>query len=129
VLIPTGSLVAGNLVVSQGSAQFQATELQLADGQRLSLDAISEKITKTEVIKKGASTGIVLKDAALGAAAAAGISAVTGDRKIKAWEVLTGAGAGAVAGLVFGKDKVELISIQPNTDLQLQLNSDLVLPQ
>jgi S-layer homology domain len=129
VLIPAGSLIAGNLVVSQGSAQFLATELQLADGQRLNLDAISEKITKTEVIQKGASTGIVLKDAALGAAAAAGISAVTGDRKIKTWEVLTGAGAGALAGLVFGKDKVELISIQPNTDLQLQLNSELVLPQ
>ncbi len=129
VLIPAGSQVEGNLKVDQGAAQFIASTLVLTNGQRISLDALSEKITTTEVVKKGASTGTILKDTALGAAAAAGIARVTGDRNIKAWEVLSGAGAGALAGLVFGKEKVELIAINPNTDLALQLNSALVLPQ
>jgi hypothetical protein len=129
VLIPAGSQVEGNLKVDQGAAQFFASTLVLNNGQRLSLDALSEKITTTETVKKGANTGNILKNTALGAAAAAGIARVTGDRNIKAWEVLTGAGAGAVAGLVFGKEKVELIAINPNTDLAIQLNSALVLPQ
>jgi hypothetical protein len=129
VLIPAGSQVEGNLKVDQGAAQFLASTLVLTNGQRIALDALSEKITTVETVKKGASAGTLIKDTALGAAAAAGIARVTGDRQIKAWEVLTGATTGAIAGLVFGKDKVELISIKPNTDLALQLNSALVLPQ
>jgi hypothetical protein len=129
VLIPAGSKVEGKLVVDNGTAQFMAETLELTNGQRYPMNAMSEKITKIETIRKGASPVGVLKGAAMGAAAAAGISAVTGDRNIKAWEVLSGVGAGALAGLVFSKDQVELISIQPNTDLGLQLGAELVLPQ
>lgn len=127
VLIPAGSKVSGQLVVADNAAQFVAQQLTLSNGTQMPIDARSEKITQTETIKKGASTTTILKDTALGAAAAAGISAVTGDRTIQAWEVLSGAGAGALAGLVFGGDQVDLISIRPNTDLNLQLGSDLVL--
>jgi hypothetical protein len=63
----------------------------------------------------------------VGAGAAAGISAVTGDRVIKAEEVLPGAAIGALAGFFLGRDKVELIAISPNTDLNLTLTSDLVI--
>jgi hypothetical protein len=129
VLIPAGSQIEGNLIVDKGAAQFTSETLVMTNGQRYSLSAISDKITQTETFKKGASPTGVLKGTVLGAAAAAGISAVTGDRNVKAWEVLAGAGGGAIAGLVFSKDKVDLISIQPNTDLNIQLSSDLVLPQ
>jgi hypothetical protein len=129
VLIPAGSQVEGKLVVDKGTAQFVAENLVMSNGQRYSLDAVSEKITQTETLRKGASATGVLKGAALGGAAAAGISAVTGDRNIKAWEILSGVGGGALAGLIFSKDKVELISIKPNTDLAIQLNGELVLPQ
>jgi S-layer homology domain len=129
VLIPAGSQVEGKLVVDKGVAQFMAEGLIMTNGQRYALDAISEKITQTETFRKGASATGVLKGSALGAAAAAGIAAVTGDRAVKGWEVLAGAGGGALAGLIFSKDKVELISIKPNTDLAIQLNSALVLPQ
>jgi hypothetical protein len=129
VLIPAGSQVEGKLVVDKGAAQFIAEKLVMTNGQSYSMAAVSEKITQTETIRKGASATGVIKGAVLGGAAAAGVAAVTGDRNINAWEVLGGVGGGALTGLIFSKDKVDLISIKPNTDLAIQLNSELVLPQ
>ncbi len=129
VLIPAGSQVSGQLVVANGQAQFVASQLTVANGQPIAIEATSNAITETETVRRGANVGSIIKDAALGSAAAAGISAVTGDRNIKAGEVLIGTGAGALAGLIFGSDKVDLISIKPNADLNLRLNSDLVLPR
>jgi hypothetical protein len=100
----------------------------MANGDRYNLSAVSEKITTTETIRKGASATGVIKGTVLGAAAAAGITAVTGDKNVNAWETLAGAGAGALAGLIFSKDQVELIAIQPNTDLAIKLQSELILP-
>ncbi len=129
ILIPAGSTVDGNLVVSDGAAQFMAEQLTLTNGQTYRLDAISEPIMTTETIRKGANTTGIITGTVVGAGAAAGIAAVTGDRNINAWETLAGAGAGALAGLLLSKDKVELISIQPDTDLAIQLQSALILPQ
>lgn len=129
VLIPAGSQVAGQLVVANNAAQFTASELVLQNGQRLPISATSNPITNTETVRRGANLGNILKNAALGSAAAAGISAVTGDRNIRAEEVLIGTGVGALAGLIFGGDRIELISIQPNSDLNLTLSSDLTLPR
>ncbi|NDJ18763.1 S-layer homology domain-containing protein [Myxacorys almedinensis] len=129
VLIPAGSQVAGQLVVSQDAAQFVASELVLANGQRLPISATSDAITETESIRRGSNTGSLLKNAALGSAAAAGIAAVTGDRNIRAGEVLIGTGVGALAGLIFGGDRVDLISIRPNSDLNLRLTTDFQLPR
>jgi hypothetical protein len=67
----------------------------------------------------------------LGTAAAAAIAAVTGDRAIATEELLIGGGAGVVLTLIsnfLGRNSVDLISIAPNTDLNLKLNSDLVVP-
>jgi hypothetical protein len=128
VLIPSGSQVVGELRPAEGGSQFVARELILTSGQRITLDAESEVITTTETIRKGASTGTILKDAALGAAAAAGIAAVTGDRAIATEEVLGGAGIGALIGLFLGRDSVTLIRIDPDQDLNLTLGADLVLP-
>jgi hypothetical protein len=129
VLIPSGSQVSGQLTVAQGAAQFNASELTLANGQKVAIAATSDPITTTESIRRGANTGTILKDAALGSAAAAGIAAVTGDRNIKAGEVLIGTGVGALAGLIFGGDRIDLISIRPNTDLNLRLTNELTLPR
>lgn len=127
VLIPTGTQVIGELRPAQGGSQFVARELLYPNGQRLPINASSEVITKTEEVKKGVNAGNVIKDAALGAAAAAGISAVTGDRAIATEEVLGGAGVGALIGVFLGRDSVTLVTIDPNTDLNLRLNSDLAL--
>jgi hypothetical protein len=94
-------------------------------GQEYQIIATSNVITKTETVRKGTSTSTIIKNTALGAAAAAAVSAVTGDRAIATEEVLGGAGIGALIGLFFGKSSVDLIAIEPNTDLQLTMNQDL----
>lgn len=129
VLIPAGSQVVGELRPAENGSQFIASELTLTTGQRYEVSATSEVITKTEQVRKGANAGGIVKNAALGAAAAAGIQAVTGDRDIGVGETLGGAGIGALIGLFLGRDSVELIAIDPKTDLQLTLGSDLVLSQ
>jgi hypothetical protein len=133
VAIPTGSEIVGELQLVQGGqkgAQFVARELVLPNGTRVPINANSAVIAKTETITKGINAGKVLKNAALGAAAAAAIAAITGDKAIATEEVLLGAGIGTVLtliGVFQGRDKVDLISVNPNTDLNLTLGSDLVL--
>lgn len=129
VLLPAGTQVVGELRPAEGGSQFYAQELVSANGQRTKIAATSEVITRTERIRKGVNVGNIAKNAALGAAAAAAISAVTGDRAIATEEVLGGAGIGTLVGLFLGRNSVDLIAIDPDTDLQLTLTSDLTLPQ
>jgi hypothetical protein len=126
VLIPAGSDVIGTLQTTPQGAQFIAKEIVLPNGKRLAVDATSNFITTTETITKTASTGKIIASTAVGAGAAAGIAAVTGDRRIQAWEVLPGAVVGAGLSLLF-PDRVELFSLNPNTDLTLTLTQDLVI--
>lgn len=127
VLIPSGSQVVGELKPAQGGSQFTASQLTLPNGQRYQLNATSEVITKTERVSKGANAGRIATGAAVGAGAAAAIQAVTGDRSVEALPTLGGAGAGALLGVFLGRQSVDLIAIDPNTDLQLTLGSDLTL--
>jgi S-layer homology domain len=127
ILIPSGSTVVGELRPASGGSQFHAQQLVLPSGQKYDLSATSEVITKTERIRKGINVGNVVKNAALGAAAAAAISAVTGDRAIATEEVLGGAGVGTLVGLFLGRKSVDLVAIDPDTDLQLTLTSNLAL--
>jgi hypothetical protein len=127
ILIPAGTQVVGELRTVSGGAQFFANELVFANGQRKAISATSKVVTTTEKVDKGVNVGGLLQNAALGAAAAAAISAVTGDRAIATEEVLGGAGVGALIGLFLGRNSVTLASVNPNTDLALTLNSDLLL--
>ncbi|HEY9633004.1 MAG TPA: S-layer homology domain-containing protein [Coleofasciculaceae cyanobacterium] len=131
VLIPSGSQIVGELrpVKDQGGAQFVAKTLVMGT-QQMAINASSNVITTTETIRKGINVGNLVKNAGLGTAAAAAISAVTGDRAIATEELLIGGGAGVVLTLItnfLGLNSVDLISIAPNTDLDLKLNSDLVV--
>lgn len=127
VLIPAGTQITGQLQTVRGGAQFTSSQLVLADGRQVAINAASEVITKTETIRRGASTGKIITSTVVGAGAAAAIAGVTGDRSIKAEEVLGGAALGALATVVLGGDRADLIVVNPNTDLTLTLNSDLVL--
>ncbi|BAY97067.1 S-layer domain-containing protein [Tolypothrix tenuis PCC 7101] len=127
VVIPAGSQVVGQIKPAQGGSQFVAQKLVLTNGQEYQVSATSEVITKTETVNKGTSTGSIIKDTVLGAGAAAAVSAVTGDRAIATEEVLGGAGIGALIGLFFGKNSVDLIAIDPDTDLQMTINQNLLL--
>lgn len=127
-LVPVGSQVVGELRPSNGGgSQFVARELVLPSGQRFPLNAASGVITRTETIRKDINGGRAAIGGAIGAGAAAAIATITGDR-IDAWEVLAGSAAGTIAGIFLGKDKVEVIAVDPTTDLNLTLNGDVQLP-
>ncbi|NEO78877.1 MULTISPECIES: hypothetical protein [Moorena] len=127
LLIPAGSEIEGEVRPVQGGSQFVAEELILRDSdQSLSLDATSEVVTKTETITKNTDPDL-LKGAAIGAAAGAVLSEIFG--KLEFWEVLAGAGLGLVTELLLagGQEDVEVVVIDPDTDLDITLKSDLVL--
>jgi hypothetical protein len=137
VLIPYGSEISGQIQPSdeessdeessneQSGSQFVAEEIVFPDGTSHSLDAVSNVVTRRETVKKGANAGDILEGAAIGAGAAAILSDIFGD--IETLEVLGGAGAGAIAGVLLGGNKAELVSIDPNNDLDLTLQSDLAI--
>jgi S-layer homology domain len=124
MVIPAGSRVIGQLKPAKGGSQFVAEKLVLTTGKEYQINAQSEVITKTQTIRKGTSAGTIIKNAALGAAAAAAVSAVTGDRAIATEEVLGGTAIGGLIGLFFGKKSVDLIVIDPDTDLQMTINKE-----
>lgn len=128
LLIPAGSEIKGNLKpVRGGGSQFVAEELLLTDGTSLPINARSQVITRTEKIRRGVNSDAILKGTAIGAGAATLISGLAGNRRITIGKVLAGAGAGALGGLLFGRREVEVISIYPDTDLNLTLSSSLAL--
>lgn len=131
VLIPAGSQIVGQLQPvrsgNQRGTQFVARELILSSRQRYRIDANSGIITRTEKVQKGASGGSVAQGAALGAASAAALAGITGDKAIATEELLGGAGIGALAGVLFGRRSVDVIVIRPEADLAIRLRSDLLL--
>jgi len=129
LLIPAGSQISGEIRPAAGGSQFVAEELLIRDGRRAPIDAISDIATERETIRKGADTGTILKGAAIGGAAAALLFALTGNRKIEAIEIIGGAGAGALGGVLLGRKKVDVIIIRPERDLSsLTLRQPLEVP-
>lgn len=129
VLVPAGSQIVGELRPSGAGSQFVGQELVLPTGQRLAINATSQTITTTETIRRGASASEILIGSAVGSGAAAVIAELTGDSRIEALEVLAGTATGAIAATILGRNRVEVIAIEPATDLQLTLNETLALPQ
>lgn len=127
VVIPAGSRVVGQLRPAQGGSQFVAERLILTTGQEYQISATSQVITTTETVRQGSNTRTIIRNTALGAGAAAAVSAVTGDRAIATEEVLGGAAIGGLIGLFFGRSSVDLIAINPNTDLQMTINENLLV--
>jgi len=131
VLIPAGSQVKGNLRPSGAKAtQFVAQELILPNGSTRPFKANSNVITTTETVNKGSDLGRLLKNTAIGTAAAAAISAVTGDRAIATEELLIGAGGGALLSLIerfLGQNSIDVLVVQPATNLNLTLTDDFVV--
>ena len=126
-LIPYGSEIDGQIEPSpdESGSLFVASEIFFPDGSSQPITAESQVVTHRETVKRGANTGDILKGAAIGAGAAAVLSEIFGD--LGAIEVLGGAGAGALAGLLLGGNEAELISIDPNNDLDLTLQTDLAV--
>ncbi|MEC4985950.1 MAG: hypothetical protein SAJ37_22860 [Oscillatoria sp. PMC 1068.18] len=127
LLVPFGSEIVGRLEPTSGGSQFITEEI-IINNRRQYLNADSRIVTKTEQIRRGSRTSELLRGASLGASAAAVIAAVTGDKAIATEEVLGGAILGTLGGLILGRsDSAEVISINPNSDLDITLRSDLNL--
>ena len=124
-LIPYGTEVEGQIEPDRNGSRFVAQELIFEDGTRLSINGVSDTVTRTETVKRGTDTEDILAGAAIGGAAAAVLGDIFGDINIE--EVLGGAALGALGGWILGRDRVELISIDPNRDLDIILESDLAL--
>lgn len=129
ILIPAGSEMVGQLEPANRvkGSRFVASELVLYNDRQQPINATSKVITRTEEIRRGSSTNSILKGAAIGGAAAAALSVILGDKAIATEEVLGGAGLGALGGLLLGRRTVEVVIIDPNTDLDVTLRSELAL--
>ena len=132
LLIPSGTQIVGELVTMQeiGSAQFVAKQLVLSDGKRIPISASSRLISKTQEISDSPRLSRIIGNAALGTGAAAAIAAVSGNPAISTGQVLLNSGFGSNAELLGrfrNQETVRLLSIEPDKDLTLTLNSDLIL--
>ncbi len=130
MLIPANSKVIGEMRPAGNGTQFVAREIVYPDGKRMPFSASSQVIAERETIGRDNRTRDILRNAAIGSGAAAVIAGVTGDRHIEVEEVLAGTGAGLLASLVqrfVGRDSVDVIVVEPETDLNLTLNSDFVV--
>lgn len=96
VIIPAGSQVVGQLQPITGGSQFVASQVVI-NGQQFPINASSQAITTTRNVRDTNFLGL-LEDAALGSAAAAGISGITGNRHITVGKVLTGTAIGTAIG-------------------------------
>ncbi|NET37270.1 MAG: DUF3747 domain-containing protein [Cyanothece sp. SIO1E1] len=129
-LIPATSRVLGEVRIDQGEARFYGQELILPSGRQFPINVISNALAQPEARRPGIRGGSVLSGAALGAAVAATVSAITGDRAIDTEEVLGGAGLGALLGVFLGRGsqpQTESLAIAPNTDMNLTFNSSVAL--
>jgi hypothetical protein len=126
VLIPEGSVIEGEMTPAGDGTQFVAKTLVIDDQDvETSIDATSDVITRRETINQR-SNPRVLERAAIGGAAAAVLAEIFG--RIDLWEVLGGAGLGALSSvLIRDRKEVEVIRVNPEEDLTLTLQSDFDL--
>ena len=125
VLIPTGSQIEGKLQPVEGGTQFVAENVILQNDRKVSIDATSSPITKTETISKRSNPNI-LRGAAIGGGAAAILSEIFG--RIDPLKVIGGAGLGVLAEVLLrGRQEVEVVVVEPETDIDLRLRSDFSL--
>lgn len=131
IVIPQGSLIAGELRPINKGSQFFARKLTIfSDAQSLReypLQATSGIILRTELVTTNTSTTLLAKNTLISRAAACLIAEITGDRTLVSEVTPPDQGIGLLAGWFLKGTKAELIAINPNRDLTLTLNSNLIL--
>lgn len=122
VIIPAGSEIKGELRPAGDGTQFVAEEVIFENGDRYAIEATSEVIDRREVITRR-SDPRWFEGVAIGAVAASVLGEIFGE--IELWQVLGGAGLGALGSLLIrNRNEVEVIVIDPATDLDLELQAD-----
>lgn len=127
VLIPTGAIIEGEFVPVSGGSKFIARNL-VTRNVTVSIGAESALIHDVKDPRKGSIGGIVT-DAAIGAAGAAILSGVIGDRVIATEKVLGGAAAGVILGNITAAqvtviDSNNMLSITTNRNLTFSSGGD-----
>ncbi|HAN45137.1 MAG TPA: hypothetical protein DCQ32_01130 [Cyanobacteria bacterium UBA8156] len=120
VLIPTGATIAGDFVPVAGGCRFVARTLN-SRGTTVRLAAESDPILDVKDPRE-TGTGAILGDAAIGAAGAAILGAITGDRTVATEELLAGAAASVIIG---NTTAPQAVVIEPNKSVELTLRQDL----
>lgn len=130
VIIPNGSEIIGEIKPTVGGSQFFSQKILLKlDNQvgERSINAISQVVDKIETLVSGINLDALTQDAVLGAIAANLVEAFRehGIRK----KIVHSSDLEALAGWLLGRETLELISINPQQDLQLTLQSDLIIKE
>lgn len=130
IVIPDGSEIVGKIEPTGKGSQFLSHKIliKLENQTYLeqSLDAISQVITKLETIIKGVNFEEILKGAIVGQKAEKLIASFREYNRNRRTE-LDSAELEALAGWLLGAETLELVSINPEKDLDLTLRSELVL--
>lgn len=128
VMIPDGSEIIGEIKPTEKGSRFFSQKLFIKSNNQIhSLDAISRVISKIETLIKGVNPEEILQEAILGDKASKLIASF--ERSSKNNRALSGldpAQIEALSGWLLGNETLELVSINPNKDLNLTLQSDLV---
>lgn len=119
-LIPVGTIVRGDFIPTPGGSRFNARELTTR-GVTVSLGAESELINDVKDPRQ-TNTGSIVGDAAIGAAAAAILAGITGDRALATEEILGGAAAGVIIG---NTTAPQVVVIQPDSVINLTTTRNL----
>ncbi len=122
--IPRGTRIQGEFRPTGNGTAFYAQRIELSSGDR-SIDGRTNVINNRRTVKKGNSDRI-WQGALVGGGAATVISALVTRPGI--FKTLAGAGAGAAAGWLLGRNgkSSEVIVIEPEADLlELRLANDL----
>ncbi len=107
VVIPAGSKIVGELQPRDGGSQFVAEELVIGD-RRVPIRATSDVITRTKSTKDPSLVALA-RNSVLGAAAAAGISGLVGNKTITAQKVIPGAVLGAAIETNKGRKTTSIV--------------------
>ncbi|WP_414408427.1 S-layer homology domain-containing protein [Synechococcus sp. W55.1] len=122
ILVPFGSRVDGRFEPAPGGTRFVAESI-IVNNQLFPLAAQSDIIHDVKD-PRYTTTGKIIQDAAIGAAAGAILGLVTGDNAIATEEVLGAGVAGAVIGNVTAP---QVVVLDPNQVIELRLTQDLAL--
>ncbi|WP_013321326.1 hypothetical protein [Gloeothece verrucosa] len=130
IIIPNGSEIVGEIKPSGKGSQFFSQKIFIKSPNQThlqtSLDAISQIITKIETLIKGVDTEQILKGATLGNKAENLIASFKNYNRHRR-RTVNSSELEALAGWFLSSETLELISINPEKDLNLTLRSELVL--
>ncbi|MGQ9836407.1 MAG: S-layer homology domain-containing protein [Cyanobacteriota bacterium] len=122
IVVPYGSRVDGRFEPAPGGTRFVA-ESVIVNNQLFPLAAQSDVIHDVKD-PRYTTSGKIIQDATIGAAAGAILGLVTGDNAIATEEVLGAGVAGAVIGNVTAP---QVVVLDPNQVIQLRLTQDLAV--